>query len=81
MSVIQSHVSPVTACGTWLDRLAASDRLAVIRPGIALRFELAAIAKRFEGEKATTVPAPGGHGIAVVSGIVADRAWMAEAMG
>jgi 2,5-furandicarboxylate decarboxylase 1 len=81
MSVIQSHVSPVTALRTWLDRLAASDRLAVIRPGIALRFELAAIAKRFEGEKATLFPAPGGHGIAVVSGIVADRAWMAEAMG
>lgn len=75
------HDSAVTSLRAWLDRLAASDRLAIVRPGVALRFELAAIAKHFEGSKATLFPAPGGHGIAVVSGIVAARAWIAEAMG
>jgi 2,5-furandicarboxylate decarboxylase 1 len=72
---------PVTSLRGWLDRLAARDRLAVIRKGVALRFELAAIAKRFEGAKAVLFPGPGGHAMPVVSGIVSNRAWIAEAMG
>jgi len=71
----------MTSLRAWLDHLAAHDRLAVIRPGVALRFELAAIAKHFEGKKATLFPEPGGHRMAVVSGIVANRLWIAEAMG
>src|SRR5581483_8796178 len=72
---------PITSLRGWLDRLAARDRLAVIRDGVALRFELAAIAKRFEGDKAVLFPRPGGHAMPVVSGIVSNRAWIAEAMG
>jgi 2,5-furandicarboxylate decarboxylase 1 len=72
---------PVTTLRAWLDRLAARDRLAVIRPGAALRFELAAIAKHFEGRQAVLFPRPGGHKVPVVSGIVAARSWIAEAMG
>jgi 2,5-furandicarboxylate decarboxylase 1 len=72
---------PVRTLREWLDHLAGSERLAVIRDNVALRFELAAIAKRLDGERATFFPRPGGHAVPVVSGIVSSRAWMAEAMG
>lgn len=65
----------------WLDHLQHHDRLAIAREGIALRFELAAIAKRLDGVKATFFPKPGGHPVSVVSGLVSDRGWIAEAMG
>lgn len=72
---------PVTTLREWLDHLAARDRLAVIKPGTSLQFELAAIAKKLDGEKATLFPSPGGHAIPVISGLVSDRQWIAEAMG
>src|SRR3977135_90886 len=72
---------PVTDLRAWLDILAASDRLAVARPGVGLRFELAAIAKKLDGEKATFFPRPDGHAVPVISGLTSDRGWMAEAMG
>jgi 2,5-furandicarboxylate decarboxylase 1 len=72
---------PVTTLRDWLDHLAAHDRLAVIRPEISLKFELAAIAKRFDGHKATMFPRPGGHAMPVVSGLVSSRQWVADAMG
>lgn len=72
---------PITTLRDWLDHLAAHDRLAVIRPEISLKFELAAIAKRFDGRKATLFPRPGGHAMPVISGLVSDRQWIAEAMG
>jgi 2,5-furandicarboxylate decarboxylase 1 len=72
---------PITTLRDWLDHLAARDRLAVIQPRTSLRFELAAIAKRLDGVKATLFPRPGDHPVPVVSGLVSDRQWMAEAMG
>jgi 2,5-furandicarboxylate decarboxylase 1 len=72
---------PVRSLRDWLDHLAARDRLVVLKPGIGLRFELAAVAKRLDGLRATVFPRPGGHAIPVVSGLVSDRGWMAEAMG
>lgn len=72
---------PVTTLRGWLDNLAAHDRLAVARPGVDLRHELAAISKRLDGHKATFFPAPGGHAIPVVSGLLGDRSWIADAMG
>ena len=72
---------PITTLRDWLDHLAARDRLAVIRPDVALQFELAAIAKRLDGTKATLFPRPGGHAMPVISGLVSDRQWIAEAMG
>jgi len=71
----------VSTLRDWLDHLAARDRLAVIRPDISLKFELAAIAKRLDGRKATMFPRPGGHAMPVVSGLVSDRQWIADAMG
>src|SRR5262245_48284489 len=72
---------PIRTLRDWLDRLAAQGRLTVVRPGVDLRFELAAIAKRLDGRRATLFPRPGGHRIPVVSGLVSDRDWIAEAMG
>src|SRR5262245_46065289 len=72
---------PVRSLREWLDHLAAHDRLVVLEPGIGLRFELAAIAKRLDGVRATLFPRPGGHAIPVASGLVSDRTWMADAMG
>jgi 2,5-furandicarboxylate decarboxylase 1 len=72
---------PVRALRDWLDHLAKQGRLAVLPPDIALKFDLAAYAKRLDGQRATLFPRPGGHAIPVVSGLVSDRGWMAEAMG
>ncbi len=73
--------APITTLRGWLDHLVRSDRLAVIRPGRALRFEIAAIANRFDGRKATFFPRPDAHPVPVVSGLTSNRQWMAEAMG
>jgi 2,5-furandicarboxylate decarboxylase 1 len=72
---------PVLTLRDWLDRLAATERLSVIRPGIDLVHQLAAIANRLDGKTATLFPHPSGHAGSVVSGLVSSRAWMAEAMG
>ncbi len=74
-------LAPVTTLRGWLDHLAEHDRLAIIRPGVGLRFELAAISKRLDGEKATFFPRPGGHPIPIVSGLLGARGWIADAMG
>lgn len=73
--------APVTTLRDWLDQLADHGRLVVIRPGVALRYELAAISKRFDGQRATFFPRPGGSEIPVVSGLLGDRSWIADAMG
>ena len=65
----------------WLRHLAATGRLAVAREGVSLEYELAAIAKRLDGRQAVLFPKPGGFAVPVVSGYVASRAWIAEAMG
>src|SRR5262249_44838186 len=72
---------PIRTLRDWLDRLAAQDRLAIAKAGVDLRFELAAIAKRLDGRRATLFPRPGHHGLPVVSGLVSDRNWIADAMG
>jgi 2,5-furandicarboxylate decarboxylase 1 len=72
---------PVRALREWLDRLSATNRLAVLPPKVDLKFELSAYAKRLDGQRATLFPKPSGHPIPVVSGLISDRAWMAEAMG
>ena len=72
---------PIRSLRDWLDHMAKHDRLAIIRPGVSLRHEIAAIVKRLDGRKATFFPQPGGHKIPVISGLVSDRQWIAEAMG
>lgn len=65
----------------WLDRLQATDRLAVARSNVPLKHYLAAIAKRLDGKKAVFFPSPEGHAIPVVSGFMSRREWIAEALG
>ncbi len=78
---LPTPAAPVTALREWLDRLEQSGRLTRARPGIPLKFTLAAVAKRLDGRKAVIFPKPDGHPIPVVSGIVSRRSWIAEAMG
>lgn len=71
---------------SWLAQLRDTDRLAVAKSGLSLKYEIAALAKRLDGEKATVFSAPTGYGgesheIPVVSGLVSRREWIAEAMG
>lgn len=73
--------APFRTLRDWLDRLEATGRLAVARPGVPLRFGLAAIANRLDGRQASFFPGPDGHPVPVVSGLTSDRGWMAEAMG
>ncbi|MBV1798876.1 UbiD family decarboxylase [Siccirubricoccus sp. G192] len=77
----QEAAKPVTRLRDWLDHLAARERLAVARRGLSLVHEIAAVANRLDGRKATVFPNPGGHAVPVVSGLISDRGWMAEAMG
>ena len=65
----------------WLKRLAASDRLVVVRKHVSLQHRLAAIAKKLDGVKAVFFPSPGGHAMPIVSGFMSRRDWIAEAMG
>ena len=78
---ISNHPAAVSSLRDWLDRLDSNGRLARAKPGIPLEYTLAAIAKRLDGEKAVLFPEPGGHPVSVISGIVSQRAWIAEAMG
>jgi 2,5-furandicarboxylate decarboxylase 1 len=73
--------TPIGGLREWLERLEATDRLARTRPGIPLRYTLAALAKRLDAHKAVVFPEPDGHPVSVVSGIVSRREWIAEAMG
>lgn len=73
--------APCTSLRGWLRHLAATDRLAVARPDVPLKHELAAIAKRLDGRQAVLFPQPGGHPLPIVSGFMSSRAWIAEAMG
>jgi len=66
---------------TWLRHLAATDRLALARKGTDLTFELAAIAKRLENDRAVLFPGPGGHAMPVVANLLAGRRWAAECLG
>ncbi|MGC5628161.1 UbiD family decarboxylase [Georgenia sp. Z1344] len=65
----------------WLDHLAGTDRLSVTRTGLGLRHEVAAVANRLDGTSASLFPHPDGHPGSVVSGLLSQRSWMAEALG
>ena len=75
-----THRSPQHARSLrgWLRHLAGTCRLAVARKGVALEYELAAIAKKLDGSQAVLFPEPGGYVVPIVSGHVASRAWIAE---
>lgn len=65
----------------WLRHLHQTDRLAVIDREVALRFELAAVAKRLDGRRAALFRHVRGHRIPVAAGLTSQRSWLAEACG
>jgi len=77
----KSEFSPVVTLRAWLQRLGETGRAGMAKGGIGLEHELAAVAKRLDGDKAVIFPQPGGHDVSVFSGIVSNRSWIAEAMG
>jgi 2,5-furandicarboxylate decarboxylase 1 len=72
---------PAANLRSWLDYLAATGRLTVTKPGIDLRYQLAAVAKSLDGSKAAVFPRPGGQGMPIVAGILSHRRWIADAIG
>jgi 2,5-furandicarboxylate decarboxylase 1 len=50
--------APYRSLRGWLRHLSDTDRLALIREGVSLKHELAAIAKNLDGRKATLFPRP-----------------------
>ena len=72
---------PFSDLRAWLQHLTQSGRLAVVRENVGLKHELAAIAKRLDGDQAAYFPRPSGHDIPVISGFMSKRSWIAEAMG
>ncbi len=65
----------------WITHLEKTKRLVRTKKGVPLKYTLAAIAKQLDGEKAVLFPNPDHHPIAVVSGIVSKRDWVAETNG
>lgn len=77
----EKALPPGAELRSWLDRLAESDRLALIDENTDLRFGVAGVANRLDGQRATVFPRPGGHEMPIVSGLLSQRSWMAEAIG
>src|SRR5258708_415134 len=71
----------VTDLRGWRAELDASAGLRVVREGVSLIGEWAAISKELKLERAVVFPAPGGHAIPVVANLFADRGWVAESIG
>ena len=65
----------------WLDHLQRSGRLTLTNPDVDLRFGVAGVANRLDGISSSVFPAPGGHPVQIVSGLLSQRSWMAEAAG
>ncbi|PXY18795.1 UbiD family decarboxylase [Prauserella muralis] len=76
-----TELPPGADLRTWLDHLAATGRLALTDQGIDLRFGVAGVANRLDGRQATLFPRPSGHPVPIVSGLLSQRTWMAEAAG
>ncbi|WP_260924142.1 UbiD family decarboxylase [Novosphingobium sp. 9] len=64
----------------WMERLQATGRLAIANPDRDLVHEVAAIANRLDGHKASVFPKVGAMDGTVICGLLSDRNWMAEAL-
>lgn len=65
---------------TWLEHLQTTERLAVIDRKVSLQYEVAKVAKKLDGKKATYFTKVEDYQIPVVSGICSTRADFAEAL-
>ena len=77
----RNFTPPGAELRSWLGWLEKNGLLAVAKPGVKLKFELAGVANRLDGDKASYFPAPDGHNVPVVSGLLSVRSWMAHALG
>lgn len=66
---------------TWLLHLHETGRLQVARERLGLRFEIATMNDALQGQSATLFPRPDGGDVPVVSGVLSNRRWFAEAAG
>lgn len=81
LSAPDKPLPPGATLRGWLDHLQSTQRLTLVEAGTPLRFGVAAVANRLDGQSASLFLAPDQHEIPVVSGLLSDRLWMAEAMG
>lgn len=65
---------------TWLEHLQMTDRLAVIDRNVSLQYEIAKVAKKLDGKKASYFTQVEDYTIPVVSGICSKREDFAEAL-
>ncbi|MGH7919334.1 MAG: UbiD family decarboxylase, partial [Candidatus Dormibacteraceae bacterium] len=65
----------------WLHHLEDRGLLAIVERSVALRFELAGVAKLLDGRRATLFRHVEGHPMPVVSGLLPTRQLVAEACG
>ena len=85
MTVNKAAVPSANHCSRdlreWLTHLAATDRLAVAKPGLGLVHELAAVSDQMELDKAVLFPRPDGHEMPVVANLLASRKWIGDCLG
>ena len=81
MAAAASQAGPFKDLRSWLSHLENNNRLQILKPGAKLAFEIAGIANRWDGKRATVFPRPGNADGTVVSGLLSQRTWMAEALG
>ncbi|MDM5201178.1 UbiD family decarboxylase [Fictibacillus enclensis] len=65
---------------TWLDHLQSTGRLAVINKKVSADFEIAAVAKKLDGQKAAYFSNVDGYKVPLVSGICSSRQDFADAL-
>jgi 2,5-furandicarboxylate decarboxylase 1 len=65
---------------TWMQHLQSKGRLAVINKNVSLEYEIAAVSKKLDGQKATYFTEVEDYSIPVVSGICSSREDFAEAL-
>lgn len=66
---------------SWLEYLRAQGAMVEVTRPVDLRYELAAVVKRLDGQKAVLFSHLAGHGGRVASGIVGSRELIAQALG
>lgn len=72
---------PGASLRRWIDHLHRTDRLLTAPSSLSLKYEVAAVAKRLDEQKAVLFPSPSGHSVPVIAGILSSRKWIAEALG
>lgn len=74
-------MKPTRSLREWLTRLEEAGRLLRVRRRVGLRFELAALSQKLDGERAVLFESTDGPPMPVAANICARREWYAEAMG